>query len=113
MDVGRVVEFALVDGLPPIPFGVLCLAELNADPLGLSAFAAISRGQFHSLSLGNLEVSLTSKPVYPSCKIVGWASTPGLLGRLWWRWRQSPMREPDQDRAVEDSCPNAQSIASW
>jgi hypothetical protein len=75
MDVGRVPKFAIVKGPPPIPSGVLCQGELDNTPLGLSIFAAVSRGELHSLSLGGdgrPEISLTARPAYTNCKIIGW-----------------------------------------
>jgi hypothetical protein len=33
-DVGRVSHFAIVDGPPPIPSGVLCLCELDDNDIG-------------------------------------------------------------------------------
>jgi hypothetical protein len=75
MDVGRVRKFAIVNGPPPIPHGVLCMAELDDTPLGLSIFAAIARDQLWGLSLGGdgrPEISLTDRPAYTNCRIVGW-----------------------------------------
>src|SRR5829696_4001174 len=51
-DVGRVSHFTIVDGPSPIPSGVLCLAELDENDVGLDVFEAVVRGQLWALSLG-------------------------------------------------------------
>src|SRR5215207_10402691 len=42
-DVGRVSHFAIVDGSPPIPSGVLCLVELDANEIGRGVLDAVVR----------------------------------------------------------------------
>ena len=51
-DEGRVSHFRIVDGPPPIPSGVLCLAELDENDVGLDVFEAVVRGQLWAFSLG-------------------------------------------------------------
>jgi len=76
-DVGRVSRFAIVDGPPPIPSGVLCLAELDDNDIGRSVFAAVARGQLWAFRLGGngrAEVSLTGNPAFRNCRVVGWGA---------------------------------------
>jgi hypothetical protein len=74
-DAGRATNFAIVQGEPPIPHGVLCLAFCNDDAIGYGVFDAVARGQLHSFSLGGngrAEVSLTAKPAFTNCRVVGY-----------------------------------------
>jgi hypothetical protein len=74
-DVGRVSHFAIVDGSPPIPSGVLCLVELDDNDIGHGVFEAVARAELWALSLGGngkAEVSLTDRPAYANCRVVGW-----------------------------------------
>ena len=73
-DVGRTVQFAVVNGEPPVPSGVLCLIELAANPIGRATLKAVNRGDFGALSLGGNgrpEVSLVNKPAFRSCRVIG------------------------------------------
>jgi hypothetical protein len=72
---GKVSRFAIVDGAPPIPSGVLCLAFCDDNSIGRSVFEAVTRGDLWAFSLGGngrAEVSLTGKPAYTNCRVVGW-----------------------------------------
>jgi hypothetical protein len=71
---GHVSRFAIVDGAPPVPSGVLCLAFCDDNSIGRSVFEAVARGDLWALSLGGngkAEVSLTGKPAYTNCRVVG------------------------------------------
>jgi hypothetical protein len=73
-DAGRVGRFAIVEGSPPIPHGVLCLAECADNDIGHSVFEAVARGELWGFSLGGngrAEISLTGKPAYTNCRVVG------------------------------------------
>ena len=66
-DEGRVSHLRIVDGPPPIPSGVLCLAELDENDVGLDVFEAVVRGQLWAFSLGGngrAEISLTGNPAF-------------------------------------------------
>jgi hypothetical protein len=74
-DVGRVSHFAIVDGPPPIPSGVLCLCELDDNDIGRGMFDAVIGGELWAFSLGGngkAEVSLTDRPAFTNCRVVGW-----------------------------------------
>jgi hypothetical protein len=76
-DAGRVGRFAIVEGSPPIPHGVLCLAECADNDIGHSVFEAVARGELWGFSLGGngrAEISLTGKPAYTNCRVVGWGT---------------------------------------
>jgi hypothetical protein len=76
-DVGRVGHFAIVDGSPPIPSGVLCLAELDDNDIGRGVLDAVGRGDLWALSLGGngkAEISLTDRPAFTNCRVVGWGA---------------------------------------
>jgi len=72
---GKVSRFAIVDGAAPVPTGVLCLAFCDDNSIGRSVFEAVVRGDLWALSLGGngrAEISLTGKPAYTNCRVVGW-----------------------------------------
>jgi hypothetical protein len=76
-DVGQVSHFAIVDGLPPIPSGVLCLCELADNDIGRGVFDSVACGELWAFSLGGngkAEVSLTDRPAFTNCRVVGWAA---------------------------------------
>ena len=53
---------------------MLCLAELDENDVGLDVFEAVVRGQLWAFSLGGngrAEISLTGKPAYTNCRVVG------------------------------------------
>jgi hypothetical protein len=82
-DVGRVSHFAIVNGPSPIPSGVLCLVELDDNEIGRGVFDAVASGELWAFSLGGngkAEVSLTDRPAYTNCRVVGWA---GDAVRAW------------------------------
>lgn len=73
-DVGRVSHFAIVDGSPPIPGGVLCLVELDDNEIGRGVLDAVVRAELWAFSLGGngrAEVSLTDRPAFMNCRVVG------------------------------------------
>jgi hypothetical protein len=77
-DVGRVSHFAIVDGSPPIPSGVLCLVELDDNYIGRGVLDAVGRGELWAFSLGGngkAEVSLTDRPAFTNCRVVGWGAS--------------------------------------
>ena len=74
---GKVSRFAIVDGVPPVPYGVLCLAFCDQSSIGRSVFEAVARGDLWAFSLGGngtAEVSLTGRPAYTNCRVVGWGT---------------------------------------
>jgi hypothetical protein len=71
-DVGRVSHFTIVDGPPPIPSGVLCLAELDENDVGLDVLEAVARGQLWAFS--RAEISLTGHPAFRNCRAVEWGA---------------------------------------
>jgi hypothetical protein len=74
---GKVSRFAIVDGAPPVPSGVLCLAFCDHNSIGRSVFDAVARGDLWAFSLGGngtAEVSLTGRPAYMNCRVVGWGA---------------------------------------
>jgi hypothetical protein len=76
-NVGRVSHFAIVDGPPPIPNGVLCLVDLDDNEIGRGVLDAVVRGELWAFSLGGngkAEVSLTDRPAYTNCRVVGWGA---------------------------------------
>jgi len=76
-DLGRVSHFTIVDGPPPIPSGVLCLAESDEIDVGLDVFEAVARGQLWAFSLGGngrAEISLTGNSAFRNCRAVGWGA---------------------------------------
>jgi hypothetical protein len=76
--VGRVSHFTIVDGPPPIPSGVLCLAELDANDVGLGVFEAVARSQLWAFSLGGngrAEISLTGNSAFRNCRVLDGART--------------------------------------
>jgi hypothetical protein len=75
---GTVSRFAVVDGSPPVPYGVLCLAQSDDNDIGRGVHADVASGELWGFSLGGngrAEVSLTSRPAYTSCRVVGWGAT--------------------------------------
>ena len=64
-----------MDGAPPIPTGVLCLAFCDDNSIGHGVLEAVTRGDLWAFSLGGngtAEVSLTGRPAYANCRVVGW-----------------------------------------
>jgi hypothetical protein len=71
---GRVSRFAIVAGQAPIPSGVVCLAFCDDNDIGRSVFEAVACGELWAFSLGGngrAEISLTGKPAYTNCRVVG------------------------------------------
>ena len=92
-------RFAIVDGPAPIPSGVLCLAELDDNDIGRGVFEAVARGQLWAFSLGGngkSEVSLTSRPAYTSCRVVGW----GAAALSAWELLTATPRRVDDSRGL-------------
>jgi hypothetical protein len=61
-----------------MPSGVLCLAQCDENDIRRSVHAAVASGQLWGFSLGGngrAEVSLTSRPAYTGCRVVGWGAT--------------------------------------
>jgi hypothetical protein len=55
----------------------LCLVELDDNDIGRGVFDAAARGQLWAFSLGGngkAEVSLTDRPAFTNCGVVGWAA---------------------------------------
>ena len=76
-DVERVSHFAIVDGPPPIPSGVLCLVELADNDIGRGVLDAVARSELWAFSLGGngkAEVSLTDRPAFTNCRVVGFGA---------------------------------------
>jgi hypothetical protein len=76
-DVGIVSHFAIVDDPSPIPSGVLCLVELDDNDIGRGVFDAVACGELWAFSLGGngkAEVSLTDRPAFTNCRVVGWGA---------------------------------------
>jgi hypothetical protein len=74
-DLGRVSHFAIVDSAPPIPSGIVCLAFCDDNSIGRGVFEAVARGDLWAFSLGGngtAEVSLTGRPAYENCRVVGY-----------------------------------------
>jgi hypothetical protein len=74
-DAGRVIAFSLVDGLAPIPDGLLALCQLHNTDVGRGVLRAVEAGELWAMSRGgddHWEISLTSRPALQNCRIVGW-----------------------------------------
>lgn len=71
---GQVVDLALVTTIPGLPAGIVGLVQVDADDFGDSLIAAVRSGQLWAFSLGGNgrpEVSLTSRPAFASCRVLG------------------------------------------
>jgi hypothetical protein len=57
----------------------LCLVELDDNDISRGLFGSVTRGELWAFSLGGngkAEVSLTDRPAFTNCRVVGWARTP-------------------------------------
>jgi hypothetical protein len=55
----------------------LCLVELDDNEIGRGVLDAVARGELWAFSLGGngkAEVSLTDRPAFTNCRVVGWGA---------------------------------------